>query len=60
DGLDMVLVAGRLGRVPIPRMLLPRIRATERVDAEGRHVFDVEIGLPVLGRLVAYNGWLAV
>lgn len=60
DGLDMVPVGGRYGPVPIPKFMLPKIRATERVDAEGRHVFDVEIGLPVIGRLVAYRGWLAV
>jgi hypothetical protein len=58
DGLDMVRVGGRFWRVPLPAVLLPVIRASERVDAEGRHLFDVEIGLPVVGRLVAYRGWL--
>lgn len=60
DGLDMLPVGGRVGRVPIPGMLLPKISATERVDADGRHLFDVEIGLPLVGRPVAYKGWLAV
>jgi hypothetical protein len=60
SGLDMIPVRARAGAVPIPRLLMPRIRATERTDAAGRHVFDVEIGLPLIGRLVAYRGWLAV
>lgn len=60
DGLDMLRVGGRLWRLPLPVALLPIIGASERVDAEGRHVFDVEIGLPVVGRLVAYRGWLKV
>lgn len=60
DGLNMVLLAGRVGPLSIPPPMLPRIRATERVDAQGRPLFDVEIGLPLVGRLVAYRGWLAI
>lgn len=48
----------RLGPVPLPRALGPRTRAHEEVDAEGRFVFDVEISLPLIGRLVRYRGWL--
>ena len=40
--------------------LLPRIKAEERVDENGRHRFEVEIRLPLLGRLVAYRGYLRV
>ena len=57
DGLDMVRSAGRIGPVPLPGFLLPVIRAEERVDGH-LHRFDVDIGLPVIGRLVAYRGWL--
>jgi NAD(P)-dependent dehydrogenase (short-subunit alcohol dehydrogenase family) len=58
DGLDMVPQAARLGPVPLPSFLRPRIRGEERVDALGRHRFDVDIGLPLIGRLVAYSGYL--
>ncbi|MGE0667226.1 MAG: DUF4166 domain-containing protein [Sphingomonadales bacterium] len=57
DGLDMVLRSARIGPLPLPRFLLPRIAAAERIDGE-RHLFDVAIGLPLLGRLVRYRGWL--
>jgi len=49
----------RLGRVELPRSLGPSTRAREEVDAEGRFVFDVEISVPLIGRLVRYRGWLA-
>lgn len=58
DGIDMNIVAGRIGCVPLPVWLLPRSVAHERVDAQGRFTFDVPIGLPGLGRLVHYRGWL--
>lgn len=59
DGLDMVRHSGRLGWLPLPQFLLPTIRAEERADGN-RHRFDVEVGLPVIGRLVAYRGYLDV
>lgn len=58
DGIDMTIVAGRIGCVPLPVWLLPHSMARERVDAQGRFTFDVPIGLPGLGRLVHYRGWL--
>ncbi|HYD28742.1 DUF4166 domain-containing protein [Brevundimonas sp.] len=48
----------RLGAIPLPRVLAPSTRAHEEVDAEGRFVFDVEISVPLAGRLVRYRGWL--
>lgn len=48
----------RLGPIPLPRALGPSTRAHEEVDAEGRFVFDVEISVPLIGRLVRYRGWL--
>lgn len=60
DGLDMVRVSGRLWGVPLPGFLLPTIKAEERVDEGGRHRFEVDIGLPLFGRLVAYRGYLIV
>lgn len=57
-GLDMERVSGTLWGMPLPAFLLPEITATERVDAYRRHAFDVAIAAPLIGRLVAYKGWL--
>jgi hypothetical protein len=57
-GLDLAIVAGRLGPLRLPRVLTPRSDATERVDAAGRFRFDVPIMLPGVGLLVHYRGWL--
>ncbi|WP_439478504.1 DUF4166 domain-containing protein [Brevundimonas sp.] len=48
----------RLGPIRLPSGLAPSTRAHEEVDAEGRFVFDVQISLPLIGRLVRYRGWL--
>nr|WP_281378542.1 SDR family oxidoreductase [Brevundimonas lenta] len=48
----------RLGPIPLPRFLAPSTRAHEQIDAEDRFVFDVEISMPLIGRLVRYRGWL--
>jgi hypothetical protein len=59
QGLQLRIVAARLGPLSLPRWLTPWTHASERVDELGRFTFDVEIGLPGLGRLVRYRGWLA-
>ena len=56
-GLSLALVAGRLFGVPLPRWLLPRIRTRES-ERDDRYRFEVEAVMPVLGRLVRYDGWL--
>jgi hypothetical protein len=43
--------------LPLPRALWPAIEASES-EEEGRFRFDVQIGLPLAGRLVRYRGWL--
>jgi hypothetical protein len=43
--------------VPMPCVLARHIRACERV-VDGRFAFDVDIGLPLIGRVVRYRGWL--
>ncbi len=58
QGIDMKIVSAKVGILSLPRLLVPWTRAYERVDAEGRFTFDVEIGLPGVGRLVRYRGWL--
>lgn len=60
SGLDMQRVDGSFLGLPIPTFLLPQIKAEERVDEQGRHLFDVEIDLPLFGRLVAYRGHLSI
>jgi hypothetical protein len=48
-----------LGPLPLPLFLAPVSIASERIDAEGRFAFDVEMRLPLrLGRIVRYAGWL--
>jgi hypothetical protein len=56
--LQIDIDAAHLGPVPLPRWLTPWTRAREHMDVQGRFNFDVEIGLPFLGRLVRYRGWL--
>ena len=59
-GLDMSMLSARIGRIPLPKFLTPQIEASERTDSAGRHVFDVTIGLPLIGKIVRYKGWLEV
>ena len=47
---------GVLG-IPLPRALLPGDQSFE-YEADGRFVFDVEIGAPGVGRIVHYRGTL--
>lgn len=58
EGLSQEIAAAYVLGVPLPRFLGPRVHARERLDAQGRFTFDVAIALPLLGRLVAYRGWL--
>jgi hypothetical protein len=58
DGLDLKVIGGRIGPLPLPRALVPISHATERVDAQGRFCFDIPVVLPAVGRLVHYRGWL--
>ena len=58
NGLDLKIAGGRLGPLRLPRFLLPRSQATERVDAHARFCFDVPIAMPGVGRVVHYRGWL--
>ncbi len=57
-GLNMVMDGVRVGPVRLPNFLKPDISATERVDDQGRHQFDVRIAKWPLGLLVHYRGWL--
>jgi len=59
DGRLVYTVQGwRLLGVPMPKRWAPTTVTHEKEDAEGRFAFDVEIGLPIAGRMVRYRGWL--
>ncbi len=60
DGLDLRMLSARLGPLALPRFMVPDITATERADEQGRHLFDVSISLPMIGRIVRYTGWLTL
>ncbi|SFV36750.1 SDR family oxidoreductase [Hyphomicrobium facile] len=52
-------VAGwRIGRIRLPLMLAPTSKTREFVGDDGRFHFDVSIGLPGVGLLAHYRGWL--
>jgi hypothetical protein len=55
--LELMMCGMRCWGVPLPRALCPSIEATES-EEEGRFRFDVQIRLPLIGRLVRYRGWL--
>ena len=57
EGLDLAPIRAALLGIPLPRILLPRIVATERVT-DRRFCFHVEIELPFFGPLIRYRGWL--
>jgi Domain of unknown function (DUF4166) len=57
-GLDLDVVGGKLGPLPLPRALVPISQASDRVDAQGRFRFDIPVVLPSVGLLVHYRGWL--
>jgi hypothetical protein len=59
EGLSQQIAGAYVLGIRLPRLLWPRIRAQERVDGQGRFTFDVAIAVPLLGRLVAYKGWLS-
>jgi hypothetical protein len=58
EGLSHEIAAAYALGIRLPRPLWPRVHARERVDDQGRFTFDVGIAVPLLGRLVAYRGWL--
>jgi hypothetical protein len=58
-GFSLNVKGWRLGPIPLPRFIMPVTRANAGMDDEGRYTFDVWIGMPLIGRLVHYRGWLA-
>lgn len=60
DGaLHFPVIAGALGPLPLPRILLPQSIAREYCDDRGRFCFDVALRAPITGALIVhYQGWL--
>ena len=56
-GLAMELKGWKLFGVPLPRFLAPRIAAREWQEGE-RFRFEVDVAMPLIGRVVHYTGWL--
>lgn len=57
DGLALRLKGVRLLGVPLPGFMAPKVRTFES-ERDGRYRFEVEACLPLLGRIVRYEGWL--
>lgn len=57
EGLSLEITGMRILGVPAPRALWPKV-ATREWEEGGRYHFSVEAGMPLLGRLVRYAGWL--
>jgi uncharacterized protein YbjT (DUF2867 family) len=57
EGLRMALAGWSLFGVPLPRFLAPNIAAREWQEGD-RFRFEVEVAMPLIGRIVHYTGWL--
>lgn len=51
------IVSASIYGIPYPKSFLPKSATHERQE-HGKFIFDVDISLPLLGRLIAYKGWL--
>ncbi len=57
EGLSMILTGMTVLGIPVPRLLWPRIAATERVE-DGLFAFDVSVSAPIGGLIIRYRGRL--
>jgi Domain of unknown function (DUF4166)/Saccharopine dehydrogenase NADP binding domain len=57
EKLHYDIISARMFGLPFPKLLLPKSISHERAES-GKFIFDVEIRLPLLGRLITYKGWL--
>lgn len=55
--IDWQLRGGRLLGLPLPRACMGTVHSRSG-EEDGRYAFDIDVRLPLLGRLVAYRGWL--
>jgi len=52
------LVSTQFFGIPLPKFLTPKSDTHERSE-DGKFIFDVDISLPILGRLIKYTGKLS-
>ena len=57
EGITFHLQRCKLLGLPLPRFLSPSLNARERVT-KGKYHYFVQVGLPLLGRLIEYEGFL--
>lgn len=58
DSLRYITQSWSFLGVPLPRGLAPGGEVHETVDAHARFAFHVTLIVPIIGRLVHYEGWL--
>lgn len=58
-GTDWQLLSVRIFGMPLPRAWFRQVHASES-ERDGRYHFQVRAALPLIGMLVAYQGWLDV
>lgn len=59
DAIDWQLQGARLLGLPLPRRFCGTVLSRSGVR-DGRYAFDIDTRLPLIGRLVAYRGWLEI
>ena len=57
ERLHYDIIGASLLGIPLPKFLRPKSITHER-EENGKFIFDVDISLLILGRLIAYKGWL--
>ncbi len=57
EGLEMKLRRWSLFGLPLPLALAPKIVAREW-EEDGRFRFEVDVAMPLIGRVIRYAGWL--
>ncbi|MFK2877814.1 DUF4166 domain-containing protein [Rhodanobacter hydrolyticus] len=59
DAIEWQLQGVRLLGLPLPRALCGTVLSRSGMRG-GRYAFDIDVRLPLVGRLVAYCGWLEI
>lgn len=59
QAIDWQLRGGRLFGLPLPRACLGHVFSRSSAEG-GRYAFHIETRVPLLGKLVAYRGWLEI
>lgn len=58
DAIDWELRSTRFFGIPLPRWMSGRVSSRSGAELD-RYAFAVNVDLPLIGKLVAYRGWLA-